>query len=62
MLFGPVAGLTLLGFGATTGLDYVAAASIGAGWVMVAAGICSLSCSDAPREVESTALEVISAT
>ena len=38
-LFGPVVGILVLGIGAATGIDYLAAAGIGSGWVITAIGI-----------------------
>lgn len=42
-LFGPAIGLSLLAAGAIAGVDYIAAAGIGSGWVITGLGLASLS-------------------
>lgn len=49
-LFGPAAGLAALGAGFATGIDLLAAAGIGSGWVIVALGILAMTPEPAAQE------------
>jgi hypothetical protein len=50
-LFGPAAGIVVLGLGAATGVDLLAAFGIGAGWVITAAGVVSVTKESNPQGV-----------